>query len=116
MEGSYASRCTRHSISVSLPPVPFLWLEMLESIAKEVREENMKCIPAIKLLGFMRSMTRSNITIRASGEMPSEAGDFTPFATDVAQHVSPTVKELEPLSSADAVQWMDYWAAVGMFK
>jgi hypothetical protein len=67
----------------------------------------------------MHSMTRSDITIRAPGKMPSEAGDFTPFATDVAQHVSPTVKELEPLSSADAVQtvqWVDYWAVVGMFK
>jgi hypothetical protein len=91
-------------------------LEKLESSAKDVREENIKRIPAIKLLGFMCSMTRSNITIRAFGEMPSEADDFTPFATDVAQHVSPTVKELEPQSSADAVQWVDYWAAVGMFR
>lgn len=48
--------------------------------------------------------------------MPSEASDFTPFATDVALHVSPTVKELEPLSSADAAQWVDYWAAVGMLE
>lgn len=48
--------------------------------------------------------------------MPSEASDFTPFATDVALHVSPTVKELEPLSSADAAQWVDYWVAVGMLE
>lgn len=118
MGGSYASCCARHSItSISLPPVSFLvWLKKFESSAKDAREEDMKRIPAIKLLCFMLSMTRSDITIRASGEMPSEASDFTPFATDVAQHDSPTVKELEPLSSADAVQWVDYWAAVGMFK
>lgn len=72
--------------------------------------------PVIKLLCFMRSMTRSDITIRAPGEMPSEASDFSPFAMDVALHVSPTVKELEPLSSADATQWVDYWTAVGMLE
>jgi len=90
--------------SVSLRLVPFLvWLEKLEPSAKDAKDENIKRIPAIKLLNFMRSMTRSDITIRASCEMPSEAGGFTPFATDVVQCVSPTVKELEPLPSADAV-------------
>lgn len=103
--------------SVPLPLIPLLVpLENLESSAKDARKENIKRMPAIKLLDFMRFMIRSDITIRASGEMPSEAGDSTPFATDVAQQVSPTVEELKPLSSADAVQWMDYWAAAGMFK
>lgn len=101
---------------VPLPVVPFSeWLGKLELSAKDASEENIQRIPAIKLLNFMRSITRSDIAIRASGELRAEAGDFTPFATDVAQRVSPTVKELEPLSSADAVQWVDYWAAVGMF-
>ncbi|KAG2105447.1 uncharacterized protein F5147DRAFT_702392 [Suillus discolor] len=90
--------------SISLRLVPFLvWLEKLEPSAKDAKDESIKRIPAIKLLNFMRSMTRSDITIRASCEMPSEAGGFTPLATDVAQRVSPTVKELEPLPSADAV-------------
>ncbi|KAG2119415.1 putative aminoadipate reductase [Suillus clintonianus] len=112
-----AQAIAEHKItSVPLPLVPFsAWLEKLESSAKDASEETIKCIPAIKLLDFMRSITRSDITIRASGEM-SDVGGFTPFATDVAQRVSPTVKELEPLSSADAVQWVDYWAAVGMFE
>jgi hypothetical protein len=72
--------------------------------------------PAIKLLDFMRFITRSDTALRASGDLSSEAGGFTPFATGVAQRVSPTVNELEPLSSADAVQWVDYWEAVGMFQ
>ncbi|KAG1761841.1 hypothetical protein EDD22DRAFT_1050951 [Suillus occidentalis] len=112
--GSYASCCARHNItSISLPPVSFLvCLEKVESSAKDAREGNMKRIPVIKLLCFMRSMTRSDITIRAPGE-PSEASDFTPFATDVALHVSPTVKELEPLSSADAAQWVDLGGLLG---
>jgi len=64
----------------------------------------------------MRFMTRSDIAIRASGEMSLEAGGLTPFSTTVAQRVSPTVKELEPLSSVDARLWVDYWSAVGMFQ
>jgi len=63
----------------------------------------------------MRFITHSDITIRASGDMAAEAGGFTPFATEVAQRSSPTVKELEPLSPADATQWVDYWEAVNMF-
>lgn len=48
--------------------------------------------------------------------MHIEVGGLTSFATVVAQRVSPTVKELEPLSSATATQWVDYWEAVGMFR
>ncbi|KAG2140138.1 putative aminoadipate reductase [Suillus clintonianus] len=92
------------------------WLEMLELSAKDMSEENIKRIPAIKLLDFMRFMAQSDIVIRASGEMRSEAGGFTPFSTAIAERVSPTMQELEPLSSADAAQWVDYWAAMGMFQ
>jgi hypothetical protein len=67
------------------------------------------------LLDFVRFITQSDIVIRASGEISSEAGGFTPFSTVVAQRISPTMKELDPLSSADAAQWVDYWSAVGMF-
>jgi hypothetical protein len=72
--------------------------------------------PAIKLLNFMRFMARSDIAIRASGEMGSEAGGVASFATAVAERASPTMKELRSLSSADAAQWVDYWAAMGMFQ
>jgi len=64
----------------------------------------------------MRSITRSDIDIRASGELSSEAVGFRSFSTEVAQRVSPTLKELEPLSSVDAAQWVAYWEAVGMFQ
>ncbi|OAX35330.1 acetyl-CoA synthetase-like protein [Rhizopogon vinicolor AM-OR11-026] len=100
-----------------LPLVPFSeWLVKLESSTKGASEETIKRVPAIKLLDFMRFISRSDIAIRASGEMSLEAGGFTPFSTIVAQRVSPTVKELEPLSAADARLWVDYWSAVGMFQ
>ncbi|KAG1819054.1 uncharacterized protein BJ212DRAFT_1567944 [Suillus subaureus] len=107
----------RRITSVPLPLIPFSeWFEKVELGAKNASEANIKRIPAIKLLDFMRLMSRSDIAIRASGEMYSEVGGFASFATDVAQCVSLTVKELEPLSSATAMQWVDYWEAVGMFR
>lgn len=48
--------------------------------------------------------------------MGSEAGDVASFATTVAERVSPTMKELKSLSSADAAQWVDYWVAMEMFQ
>ncbi|KAG1900203.1 putative aminoadipate reductase [Suillus fuscotomentosus] len=107
----------RKITSAPLPLVPFSeWFEKVESSAKNASEANIKRVPAIKLLNFMRSMSRSDIATRASGEMHLEVGGLTSFATVVAQRVSPTVKELEPLSSATATQWVDYWEAVGMFR
>ncbi|OAX30945.1 hypothetical protein K503DRAFT_870821 [Rhizopogon vinicolor AM-OR11-026] len=107
----------RKITSNPLPLVPFSeWFVKLESSAKGASEDTMKRIPAIKLLDFMRFITRSDIAMRASWEMTLEAGSFTPFSTAVAQRVSPTVKDLEPLSSADAERWVEYWSAVGMFQ
>ncbi|KAG2103392.1 putative aminoadipate reductase [Suillus discolor] len=107
----------RKITSAPLPLIPFSeWFEKVESSAKNASEANIKRVPAIKLLDFMRSMSRSDIATRASGKMHLEVGGVTSFSTDVAQRVSPTVKELEPLSSASATQWVDYWEAVGMFR
>ncbi|KAG2093538.1 putative aminoadipate reductase [Suillus discolor] len=113
-----ADALVEHKVtSHPLPLVPFSeWFERLESSAKDASEETMKRIPAIKLLNFMRAMAHSDTAIRASGKMDSEAGGLTLFATAVAERVSPTMKELKPLSSADAAQWLDYWMAMGMFE
>ncbi|KAG1870691.1 putative aminoadipate reductase [Suillus subalutaceus] len=115
---SIANAMVEHKItSDPLPFVPFSeWLERLESSAKDVNEETMKRIPSIKLLDFMRAMGRSDVVIRASGEMNTEAGGLTLFATAVAERASPTMRELKPLSSADAAQWVDYWVDMGMFQ
>ncbi|KAG2145295.1 putative aminoadipate reductase [Suillus bovinus] len=112
-----ADALVEHKVtSYPLPLVPFSeWLNKLELSAKNLSEETMKRIPAIKLLNFMRSMAQSDIAIRASGEMGTEAGGMTLFATSVAERASPTMKELKELSSADAAQWVDYWMAMGMF-
>ena len=45
-----------------------------------------------------------------------EAVGFMSFVTEVARRVSKTMRELEPLSAGDAVRWVDYWTAAGMFS
>ncbi|KAG9308660.1 putative aminoadipate reductase [Chiua virens] len=73
--------------------------------------------PAIKLLEFMRSLAESDVGMRRrSGAEMEEAVGFTRFATDVAQGVSKTMRELKPLSAMDATQWVDYWVSAGMFS
>ncbi|KAG2361461.1 putative aminoadipate reductase, partial [Suillus spraguei] len=76
----------RKVTSHPLPLVPFSeWLEKLELSAKDLNEETMKRIPAIKLLNFMRALTQADLAIRASGDMASEAAGMNSFATAVAQ-------------------------------
>ncbi|KAG2107182.1 uncharacterized protein F5147DRAFT_578075, partial [Suillus discolor] len=106
----------RKVTSYPLPLVPFSkWLEKLESNAKDLSKER---IPAIKLLNFMRAIARSDIATRASGEMDIEVAGMASCirVTAVTERVSPTMKELKSLSSADAGQWVDYWVAAGMFQ
>jgi hypothetical protein len=64
----------------------------------------------------MHFMARLDIAIRESGEMGSKVGGVASFATTIAEHVSPIMKELRLLSSADVAQWVDYLAAMGMFQ
>ncbi|KAG1857908.1 hypothetical protein C8R48DRAFT_834945 [Suillus tomentosus] len=104
----------RKLISHPLPLVPFSeWLEKLESNAKDLSNE---CIPAIKLLNFMRSIARSDISTRASGKMGVEVAGMASCVTAVTERVSPTMKELKSLSSADVGQWVDCWVGVRMFQ
>ncbi|OAX31417.1 hypothetical protein K503DRAFT_777602 [Rhizopogon vinicolor AM-OR11-026] len=64
----------------------------------------------------MRSIDRSDITIKASEEMSSLVDGLTQFATRVDPRVSSTLKELKPLSTADVAHWVDCWEAVVMFQ
>ena len=76
--------------------------------------------PAIKLVGFMHTLAQGDSAIRLQMGTLKASVDFevagpAGFATDVAQRVSETMRDLEPLSAADATRWVDYWESVGMF-
>ncbi|KAG1798498.1 uncharacterized protein HD556DRAFT_1430829 [Suillus plorans] len=104
----------RKVTSYPLPLVPFSkWLEKLESNAKDLSKER---ILAIKLLNSMRPIAQSDIVTRASGEMGVEVAGMALCVTAVAERVSPTMRELKSLSSADVGQWVDYWMSAGMFQ
>jgi hypothetical protein len=90
--------------------------DRMSTIELNVFLSGLQLQPAIKLLDFMRFINRSDTALGVSGDLSSEACGFNPLSTVVAQRVSPTVKELEALSSADASQWVKYWVAVGMFR
>ncbi|KAH7913622.1 putative aminoadipate reductase [Hygrophoropsis aurantiaca] len=99
-----------------LPLIPFKdWFASLETLAKDMNSENIRRIPAIKLLAFMRALAAADTSIRGSGQRNAEAGGFTPFATEKARAVSPTMRELKPLTSEEAERWVQYWTDVGMF-
>ncbi|KAF8835574.1 putative aminoadipate reductase [Paxillus ammoniavirescens] len=100
-----------------LPLVPFdQWVSSLEKCAADTSEDNIRLVPAIKLLNFMRSLAQGDIATRQSDRSDAEAVGFTELATDVARAVSKTMRNLEPLSSSDVERWVDYWESVGMFS
>ncbi|KAF9228211.1 acetyl-CoA synthetase-like protein [Gyrodon lividus] len=103
--------------SEPLPLVPFgEWVTRLEKCAANMSEDNIRRLPAIKLLNFMRFLAQEDTAIRQWDRADAEAAGFTDFAMDVAQRVSKTMRELEPLSPSDAARWVDYWESIGMFS
>jgi len=103
--------------SEPLPLVPFdQWVAMLEKCAADTSEANVRRVPAIKLLQFVRSLAREDTVIRQSDRFDGEALGFSGFVTDIARRASKTMRELEPLSSSDVMMWVDYWESVGMFS
>jgi thioester reductase-like protein len=109
-----------HEKNLTLEPlllVPFdEWVASLEKSAIDTSEVNLRHVPAVKLLDFMRSLAQADTAVRQSVQSGAEAVGFSGFATDIARRVSKTMRELEPLSSLDAMRWVDYWESVGMFS
>ncbi|EGO20261.1 hypothetical protein SERLADRAFT_477663 [Serpula lacrymans var. lacrymans S7.9] len=98
----------KNLITAPLPLVPFYeWFAKVEEIAAKASGEELKTIPAVKLLEFMRSLASADKSIRELGSEDAEAAGFTKFSTTKAQQVR--------LVAADAELWVDYWEAVGMF-
>lgn len=99
-----------------LPLVPFSeWLKKLETYGPE----DMKRIPALKLLLFYRSLAAGDSTLQAleEGEAAErEALGSVKIATDKMQALSPTLRDMPPLTSAEPSRWVAYWSSKGLFQ
>ncbi|EJD40551.1 acetyl-CoA synthetase-like protein [Auricularia subglabra TFB-10046 SS5] len=62
-------------------------------------------VPALRLLEFWRSFGEGGLSGMSSMEL---------IATDQAEGVSPTLKDMAPLSAADAGKWLAYWKRAGV--
>ena len=119
-----------------LPVVPISeWMKMLEIYAKNAREERLRHIvspshichsyaryvslniqPLIKIRAYLSVVARMDDIIRVSGKTDLECGGIPTFVTDAAQEISPTLRDLPPLSSRDFARWVHYWIYEGMFE
>ena len=71
--------------------------------------------PAIKLLEFFRAISEADLEMSRSGRVDAETGGLATFATDKAQSVSRTMRELVPIGAKDVELWVSYWGSVGLF-
>lgn len=96
--------------------IPFQeWFSLVEKHAKSASEDDLKNIPAIKLLEFFRGITEADLAIGRSGHTDAESGGLAKFATVKAQGISPTMKELAQIGTQDVELWVSYWNSVGLF-
>jgi len=103
--------------SEALPLVPFgEWFEQLEGRAKIADERDISVMPAIKLLSFFRMISSADATVRKSGRRDVEGGGFATFSTEKSQAASPTLNNLQQISTDDARQWVGYWSSKGFFE
>ncbi|TFK33797.1 hypothetical protein BDQ12DRAFT_715644 [Crucibulum laeve] len=101
----------------SIPLVSFgEWHANLENHARDASEEDLKHIPAIKLIDFFREMGAADHDILKEGRIDSESGGLANLRTDKTQNISCTLRELPPLGAEDAQRWITYWKNVGFFE
>nr|GAT45908.1 acetyl-CoA synthetase-like protein [Mycena chlorophos] len=86
-----------------VPLVPLAeWIAQIGAQAKTATAKDLKRVPAIKLMEFLKAA--------AAG-----AGQVQ-FSTEKAQGVSPVLREARELGEEDVKAWMAYWQAVGFIQ
>ncbi|TFK33802.1 acetyl-CoA synthetase-like protein [Crucibulum laeve] len=112
-------RAMASSISLTAGAIPFIpfreWFANLENHARNASQEDLKHIPAIKLLDFFRNMAKAEDDILKEGRIDSESGGLAILRTNKMQSISSTLEELLPICAEDAQRWVAYWKSVGFF-
>ncbi|KAH0578600.1 hypothetical protein H2248_003740 [Termitomyces sp. 'cryptogamus'] len=91
-------------LGIQLRTVPFdRWLSLIEAQADKVTPDNLKMMPAIKLIGFFR---------RNAVEQLNRV-----FSTKTTQSISTTLHptKLKQIGHGDVKTWVQYWNGVGYF-
>ncbi|KAF8955032.1 acetyl-CoA synthetase-like protein [Flammula alnicola] len=104
-------------VSSKLPIVPVQeWFSLLESRATGAKDEDIKQIPAIKLLQFFQATSNADAALRSGQRKGNESGGMAEFSTTKAQGISKTMKELPSIGDAQAHLWVKYWKSAGLFN
>ena len=102
---------------LSVPLVPFSeWLQKLEQSGKNktnnhVEVEDMRRIPALRLLQFFRSMSSK------VGDSGTALG-FPRLSCENAVQLSSTLSKpaIHQLGEKDVKKWLEYWRSVGFIR
>ncbi|KAG6878054.1 putative NRPS-like protein biosynthetic cluster [Termitomyces sp. T159_Od127] len=82
------------------------WFSLLEKHAKNASDVDNQLIPALKLLEFFRTISKSDHVI-------VESDGLAKFATGKAQRLSQTMREVQPIVAQDVNRWVGYWRGSG---
>ncbi|KAF9478063.1 putative aminoadipate reductase [Pholiota conissans] len=109
----YIKQALEKECKVSLPFIPYQeWVAKVSQLAVSANSEQLKAIPAIKLLGFFESLAAGE---RAATPNQTEAFGTTKFTTNKLKVISKTFSELPHISSEHAYAWVKYWNSAGLF-
>lgn len=75
------------------------WIELLEDV-KDPSEEDLKAMPALKILDFYRTLIDDEVDGKDQRCSP---------ATNMGEQYSPSLRNLPPLSSSLMSHWLDLW-------
>ncbi|KAF8174554.1 putative aminoadipate reductase [Pholiota molesta] len=104
-------------VTSKLPILPIQeWFALLEARATGAKDEDIKEIPAIKLLEFFRATSNADQALRTGARQGTESGGMSEFSTTKAQVISKTMAELPSIDDAQAHLWVNYWKARGLFN
>ncbi|KAJ8509096.1 hypothetical protein ONZ45_g8704 [Pleurotus djamor] len=97
---------------VELPIAPMSeWVRLLEGAAENAKDADIRKIPAMKLMSFFARLAQADSSVADD----QESGGWPNFPTNVAQSLSPSLANAEPLGKPTISAWVAYWANAALF-
>lgn len=107
-----------------IPTIPFSeWFQILQEKAIGAGEDEVRRIPALKLLSFFRPLAQGDQLLRSRGasnlqSRTNEALGFVTLATEKMQSISVTVRGMRSMEEEGGypARWAQYWHSKGLFQ